>query len=230
MEFMPQHAPAVILSFLFTGFLLLLAALSFVYAGTVGKRDRAKKVLLATCGVVGTYSAILLMVSLESSERVLAVGQRKYFCEVDCHLAYSVVDVKTAKTLGSAPNQTTAAGTYYIVTVKTFFDERTISNRRSKDIPLIPDPRMVIVVDDRGRKFETSLEGQKALEIASNVPLTQALRPGQFYTTALVFDLPADTAKPRLLITDLDPITCLLIGHENSFLHKKILFSLEQSA
>ncbi len=230
MEFMPRHAPVVALSFLFTGFLLLIGGVSFLYAGTAGKRDRAKKVLAAMCATAGIYSVCLLVASLGSSESVLAAGQQKYFCEVDCHVAYSVVDVRIAKTLGTAPNQATAAGTYYIVTVRTWFDENTISSRRPKDMPLTPNPRVAMVVDERGRKFSTSLEGQKALAIAENVPLTQPLRPGQSYTTTLVFDLPSDATKPRLLITDLDPITLLLIGHENSFFHKKILFSLEPHA
>ena len=130
------------------------------------------------------------------------------------------------KTLGRDANQVTAQGTFYIVTLKTWFDERTISSRRPKDMPLWPNPRVVHAVDEQGRRFSTSLEGQRAVEASGSVPLDQPLRPGESYTTVFVFDLPADSTHPRLLVTALDLLTYLLIGHENSFLHKKVFFRL----
>ncbi len=44
--------------------------------------------------------------------------------------------------------------------------------------------------------------------------------------TRLVFDLPEKARDPRLLITESDWITRLLIGHENSPLHGKTSFRL----
>ena len=57
--------------------------------------------------------------------------------------------------------------------------------------------------------------------------LRQALRPGQSFTTELVFDVLRDSSALRLLITEDDPETRLIIGHENSLFHKKIYLSLE---
>jgi hypothetical protein len=91
---------------------------------------------------------------------------------------------------------------------------------------LRPNWRVVRVVDEAGQQYATSLAGQKAL-VAHNVPLTHELRPGESYDSVLVFDLPEDARNPRLLLADWDPVTMLLIGHENSFLHKKIYFQLE---
>jgi hypothetical protein len=56
--------------------------------------------------------------------------------------------------------------------------------------------------------------------------LTTPLRPGGSYTTVLAFELPADVTHPQLLVTDEEPITRLLIGHEGSPGHKKIYFEL----
>lgn len=50
--------------------------------------------------------------------------------------------------------------------------------------------------------------------------------PEHAYTTVLVFDLPSHVRRPRLLLGDPPAIECFLIGHENSFFHKKILFDL----
>jgi hypothetical protein len=57
--------------------------------------------------------------------------------------------------------------------------------------------------------------------------LTQSLRPGESYFTDLVFDVPKDARGLRLLITEDDPETRLVIGHENSLLHKKIYLGIK---
>lgn len=224
-EFMPHNAPLVVLTFLFTGFLLGVAGLVVLWALAARRHALAIKVLLAGMIAGGLYAGTLLARSLASDERTLAAGQYKYFCEIDCHAAYTVTDVRTAKALGEGGEQATAAGTFYVVTLRAWFDEDTTSSRRAKDVPLWPNPRVVRVVDEAGRRFSTSLAGQKAI-VAHNVPLTHALRPGESYETVLVFDLPADAASPRLLVADWFPLSQFLIGHENSPLHKKIYFAL----
>ena len=155
-------------------------------------------------------------------------GQKKYFCEIDCHLAYSVSEVKTAKTLGAGETSAKAEGNFYIVTLKTYFDEKTTSVNRGNGL-LYPNDRLAMVVDENGRWYGPSLPGQRVLDLpaAKLVPLSQSLRPGDTYETTLVFDLPAEVKIPRLLLTDPIPINWVLIGHENSFFHKKIYFGLE---
>ncbi len=230
MEFVPEHAPMVVLGFLFAGFVLGVAALMFVYSLWTSRLDRAKKIFLAGLCVAGGYGLLLLAFSLASEERVLAAGEKKYFCEVDCHLAYSVVDAKTAKMLGSGEKQATAAGTFYVVTLRTYFDEKTTSVNRGNGL-LHPNLRMVRMLDDQGRSFSSSLEGLKALDALAEkmVPLDQSLRPGDSYETTLVFDVPTDAKNLRLWLTDPLPLNWLLIGHENSFFHKKVYFVLPVS-
>jgi hypothetical protein len=93
-------------------------------------------------------------------------------------------------------------------------------------MPLWPNPRILHVMDEQGRRIATSLAGQKAL-VGSTVPLTHALKPGESYETQLVFDLLDDARSPRLLVADWFPLDRFLIGHENSFLHKKTYFQLQ---
>ena len=205
---------------------LLLAALGivFVHALLRRKAERALGALLV-CGVVsGLYVVLMLGFSVSSNEKVLAAGVEKYFCELDCHLAYSVVGVRRAKALGGA----TAAGEFHIVTLRTRFDEHTIAPTRG-DRPLTPNPRSVVVTDEQGRAFPASELGQNALAAAggAGLPLDTPLRPGQSYTTELVFDLPADARRPTLLVTESLLPTRLIIGHENSPFHRKTRFSLE---
>lgn len=227
MEFMPPYAPVVVLLFLGTCFALGLTALIAAYGLARGHRLLVKAGLLAAVGGAGLYGVLLLSASFASHESVLRPGEMKYFCEVDCHLAYSVESVETAKTLGAPPLEKTAAGTFYIVKLKTWFDERTISNHRG-NAPLWPNPRSVMVVDAQGRQFAPSAEALAAIAQARarSTPLTQPLRPGESYTTLFVFDLPPEAQSPRLLLTASDAVARLLIGHEASPFHKKIYFSL----
>ena len=54
------------------------------------------------------------------------------------------------------------------------------------------------------------------------------LRPGESYSTTFVFDLPEKVENPSLLINEGKLVTHFVIGHENSLLHKKVLFRLEE--
>src|SRR3989442_985271 len=86
-----------------------------------------------------------------------------------------------------------------------------------------------LLVNDRGWGFAPSSVGQMTFDRINGPsrPLTQGLRPGESYTTEFVFDVPKDAQGLRLLITEDDPETRFVIGHENSFLHKKIYFGLD---
>ncbi len=226
--FVPERAPLVVLGFLGTGFALGLACLGLLYALVSQKLALARRVVAAAVALAGLYGGLLLAFSLASSEKTLGAGQWKYFCEVDCHLAYTITGVSTAKNLGAGEAAAAAQGTFYAVTVKTWFDQDTISRRRGDGI-LHPNLRMARVVDSRGRRYPPSLPGQRALDLPAGklIPLDQPLRPGESYETTLVFDVPADAQNPRLFLTDPLPLNWLLIGHENSFFHKRVYFGLE---
>lgn len=227
-EFTPRLAPVVVLLFLGS---VLLMGISFVvlFYGTVRRSSFFAKLGVGTALTVGIgYFLLLSGVSFASSEKVLPPGGWKYFCEIDCHLAYSVEGVRSAAALGPEMQQTAAHGKFEIVRVKTWFDENTISPHRGNG-PLTPNRRRVLLVDERGRSFLTSPEGQLAFNRinGASTPLTQPLRPGESYTTDLVFDVPNDVNNLRLLITEDDPETRFVIGHENSLYHKKIYLSLD---
>jgi hypothetical protein len=107
----------------------------------------------------------------------------------------------------------------YAVTLRTRFDETTISSHRPKDLPLPPNPRQVRLVDGRGRQYD--LAGSKPAS------LTTPLKPGDSYTTELDFAVPDDARHLRLLLVSAPEWENLvLIGDENSWLHKKTFFAL----
>lgn len=158
-------------------------------------------------GGAATYLVLLLLGSITSHGRVLAPGEEKHICEVDCHLAYSVASARSESLAGGLAR--------HVVTVKVRFDQETISSRRSRTATLSPNSRYVALVDARGHTYPSSSEGLRRLLI-----------PGESYATDLVFDVPADAGDLRLILRNNDLPTPLIIGHENSLFHAKTTFAL----
>lgn len=229
-EFVPHFAPIVVLLFLGTVLLIAASFLILPYGAVRRSAFLARLGLGAVVTIGSGYFILLAGASFASSEEVLPAGGWKYFCEIDCHLAYSLIGAQTTAALGPEMQQVSARGKFVVVRVRTWFDERTISPHRGNG-QLTPNARKVILVDDSGRKFALSPEGQTAFArlIGESTPLKQPLRPGESYTTDFVFDAPMDARGLRLLITEDDPETRLVIGHENSLLHKKIYFSVDSA-
>jgi len=196
-----------------------------------GGRGLAAKALAATGTLCACYLLLLFGFSLASRDRTLAPGEEKYFCEIDCHLAYSVLSADSLPEVGGTPGVRPAPGMFLRVTLRTRFDETTISASRPRDFPLTPAPREIYLVGAGGERYPVSADGESALEIsgASGTPLTRPLRPGESFTTELVFDVPSGIRAPRLLVlspTQPQWIGRILIGGEGSFLHAKVYQSL----
>src|SRR5467141_316372 len=170
MEFMPEHAPLVVMAFLGTVVFLASMALVILVAFLTKRKWIGLSAAILALVLASGYVLVLAGVSLTSHEKTLAPGENKYFCEIDCHIAYSVVNFEEAKALGDESHQTLPAGT---------------------------------------------------------VPLSQPLRPGESYVTDLVFDVSLNAHNLRLFVgDDFDMPNRLLIGHEDSFLHRKIFLAL----
>jgi hypothetical protein len=227
---MPRYAPIVVLLFLGTSFLIGASFLVLFYGAVRRSSFFTRLGGGAALAIAAGYFILLSGVSFASSEEVLPPGGWKYFCEIDCHLAYSLIGAQTTAALGPEMQQVSAQGEFVVVRVKTWFDERTISAHRGNG-PLTPNGRKVILVDGSGRSCAPSPEGQAAFArlLGFSTPLTTPLRPGESYTTDFVFDVPRDARWLRLLITEDDPETRLVIGHENSLLHKKVYFGVDSA-
>jgi len=226
-EFTPHFAPMVVFLFLGTVSLLGISALVLFYGAVRRSSIFAIIGAGATVTIATGYMLLLSSVSVASSEKILPPGGWKYFCEIDCHIAYSVTDAHTAAAIGPEMQQASARGSFVVVRLKTWFDERTISAHRGNG-PLTPNRRKIQLVDDLGRSFVPSPEGQAALDRldSASTPLTKPLRPGESHFADFVFDVPKEARGLRLLLTEDDPESFLVIGHENSFLHKKIYLGL----
>jgi hypothetical protein len=195
-------------------------------AALIARRGELARLFVLCFGAAwALYGGAFLIASLTSKDRVLRPGEEKHLCEIDCHLAYSVVAARTVPTVGTGPARQIAKGVFEIVTVRVRFDSLTISSRRGM-YPLWPDPHWIDVADAAGQQYSYSLPAQQALGGGDAPPLTRPLVPGESYTADVIFDVPMDARDLRLEIASLVPPTWLMIGHENSFFHGKTTFRL----
>jgi hypothetical protein len=211
------------LLFLGAAFLLLmlmLAALVLYFF----RRPWVRYSLSAAAVLVIAYCGMLLAFSAFSHGRTLAPGEEKYFCELDCHLAYSVQNVERVKQIGD----TVANGEFYVVTVRGRFDETTTAPLRPRDVPVTPNPLSFALVDGHGGAIGVSALGQKAWEAThgASPSLLQPLRPGESTQATIIFDAAPAMHDPRLLASFGVFPTQLLIGDDNSLLHKKTYVAL----
>jgi hypothetical protein len=218
--FVPTLAPVVVMAFLGTGLLLVCLALGAGVALAARRRRIAAALGMAAVGVAALYAAALGGAAMVSRERTLTPGEHKYFCEIDCHIAYDIV--------ATAP----AGEGKRAVTVRTWFDPATIASFRG-DAPLAPGPRDVFLVDESGRRYLPSPEATESWQQAhgDSTPFGRELRPGESYRTTFVFDVPSGARSPRLFVGDpRGGLDRLVIGHENSPFHGKTYFALPAAA
>jgi hypothetical protein len=225
-ESTPHWAPVVVLLFLGAVFATAVSLLVLLYGAAKRSKLYARIGGGAAVIVVACYVLLLCGVSLASSEKVLPVGGWKYFCEIDCHIGYSVSGVETTGAIGPEMRQKSARGQFVVVRLKVWFDERTISRNRG-DGPLTPNRRRVVLEDANGCAYGQFPE--REAELVRGRSLGEPLRPGQSFEKNLVFDVPKDAPGLRLLITEDDPETVLIIGHENSLWHRKIYLGLDSA-
>jgi hypothetical protein len=222
----PQLAPMVLLAFLGTMALLTLCLLATLTGALRKSRPMVLGGMAVGLIILLGYGSILLGLSLLSRDVALAPGAWKYFCELDCHIAYSIGEVQVAP--GPKIETVTANGRFAIVQLKTWFDPSTISTHRGNR-PLTPNARTITLVDNRGRQFLPSGKSELVLAAARlhSTPLGEPLRPGESYVSYLVFEIPNQAQGLKLLLTSAGPENCFIWGHESSPLHAKAYFTLQ---
>lgn len=210
-------APIGALALLGTGFILLVGAILLIQALIVRKSGRAKISLAVMVILAAVYFGVILIFSLISHDKLLARGEEKHFCELDCHLAYSIINTSQAKTIEDKGQPAIAQGQFTIVTIQTRFDETTIGPRRGDGL-LYPNGRALTLIDEGGNRYGPATQ--------LGTSMTSPLRPAEAYTTQVAFDLPESVKATALLINEDGWETHLIVGHENSPFHGKVRFQL----
>ena len=190
---------------------LLLAVVGTAGAGTTlalvaavkGNRRLFRRAAVATGTITTGYVLMVAGAAALAPDRLLVPGDEKYICELDCHLAYSVVDVRRD-------------GRSLTVQLNVRFDAQTVSRSRPRDLPVYPGSRKVRLVDSAGEEYPPVSLGD----------LQRTLLPGQSYRTALIFDVDPGARGLVLYIADGDPSKMVLVGSDNALLRRPAGFQL----
>ena len=158
--------------------------------------------------LTGAYAVALVVVGASSSTLVLEAGRSKVFCELDCHIVYDVLSTHVSEDASVA------------VTVQEQFDASSISARRGNG-PITPGTRMFALLDTQGRRYLPM-----SIAMIDSAPLFADMRPGEAHRATLEFTVPRDVHVLGLLVEDADLISTLLIGHERSPFHGKVLLPI----
>lgn len=219
--------PLAVLAFLGTVALGLLLLAASAYFALRSRPAWARRGLLAAVGLGALYGAALVGLGLASEEVTLPVGGEKGFCEMDCHLVYSVDSVERIASSGGVP-----AGEIWSVALRTRFDESTIASFRSREAPLWPNPRRAWVEDDASEWHERSLSAESALPLGQedDSEWDRPLRPGESYRIRLAFVLPPGRRPRRLLVIDPEWVSRLLLGSETAPWHARVWLRLPEGA
>jgi Domain of unknown function (DUF4352) len=178
---------------------------------------RARRVSLTLGSFLLLYAVVLLSVSLLSPQHRLAMHQDR--CFDDWYL--SVEQVVQQPTLGASPTIVAARGEFYLVTVHVSSRAKAITQRA-------PDAQ-VYLLDASGQRSDPSPAGQQALDATGQggQPLSSALAPGGSFARTVVFDLPRGSSHLALVVTHGLFPDLLVIGSEQSFLHKPTIIELQ---
>ena len=169
------------------------------------------------------YAVMLIGVSLNSTERVLGIGEAKEYCGfyLDCHMHTEVTSVRTADQIGDAR----AKGVFYIVGVRVFSDAKN----ENIGLRLIEPKARILTPDKIYIERDTAAE---SLLPTANVALDADIRNSQTIDKEIVFDVAKPSTDLKLLITDgygIDrAIEDVLVGDEDSLLHAQTFFSLNE--
>jgi hypothetical protein len=122
-------------------------------------------------------------------DRIAARGEELRYDD----FAFSVQDVRTAKTLGTPGHETTAKGTFWIVDVRVANQAKRVSYRLRS--------HQLAVVGDDDERIDRSSAGEAALaEEGGASPKVDELAHGESCITRAVFDVPESVVEPRLKI------------------------------
>jgi hypothetical protein len=158
------------------------------------------------------YGLVLIGVSLLSPQQVLAMHQRRCFDD----WCVSVERVERQPAIGEVKAQ----GTFYLVMIQVTSRAKRVSQREQI--------AAVYLLDEHGMRYDLSAEGQQALDAAGRggQPLDSLVEAGGSFTYSAVFDLPSTAAQPGLVISHGAFPGVIIIGDDQSFLHKPTVVQL----
>jgi hypothetical protein len=177
---------------------------------------RAKHILLGLASFLVVYAAVLVSVALLSPQQVLAMHRDRCFDD----WCLSVEQVVQQPTIGSTSMLVHAHGVFDLVTLR-------VSSRASRVSQRALDAQ-VYLLDSQGQRYDPDPAGQQVLDASGQggQPLDSELAPDGSFTRTVVFDVPKGASSLDLVVTHGLFPDVLVIGSDQSFLHKPTVIQL----
>lgn len=137
------------------------------------------------------FSLLAMLVLLNRRDETVSLNHEIQYDD----FAFSVLSVRQAESVGNGNSLVKPAGVFYIVTLKIANHAVRVDYKYKRDCALL--------VDERGKEYLPSFEGQPALETTLGpAALCSAPIPaGQSCVTEVVFDVPVGARPSQLRIT-----------------------------
>jgi hypothetical protein len=148
--------------------------------------------MLIAAVIVGLCLVLLaILAGLNRRNQVVGLNQEIQYDD----FAFSVLGARTATGLGAGKSQADTKGAYYVVTLKVANHARRVDFTLDKDV--------AIIIDDEGREYHLSQEGQRALDSARRQrdECDGPIPAGASCTTEIVFELPAGVRASHLRVS-----------------------------
>jgi hypothetical protein len=197
---------------IFSVLLVLLVLPGVLVASATRRWALAKRLAGALIIYTSIYALVLVGVAVLSPQQVLAMHQLRCFDD----WCVSVERVERQPAIGEIKAQ----GTFYLVTIQVTSRAKRVSQREQI--------AAVYLLDGHGIRYDLSAEGQQALDAAGRggQPLDSLVEAGGAFTYTAVFDLPSTTTQPGLVISHGAFPGVIIIGDDQSFLHKPTIVRL----
>ncbi len=225
MEGLQGGANAIIL--LFTAMVVGLALVRALVAWKRGRCSLARTLSGGAALLAVSYGGSLLVTAAASQQKILAAGEPKWFCGfyIDCHLGVSVDGVKKTASIPSATGPLRASDNFYIVTL------RLHNSAKNPELDMLLYHPRVEIVDAAGNRYGRSAPAEGIIAGRKPVLGEETSVPHETLTRTVIFDLPSNVQRPRLLIEEgwlgERLVELALLGDENSLLHRPTLIALD---
>ena len=163
-----------------------------VFLPRLGRMERNSKGIAVTAAIVAAIgmSLLAMLAVLNRKDQIVGLNQEIQYDD----FAFSVQGVRKAKSLGSGESQKNAQGLFYVVTLK-------IANH-AKRVDYTFKSAFAILVDDAGREFHPSANGQETLPSGQSNRCGGPIPAGASCITELVFEVPENARVSQLKISE----------------------------
>ncbi len=164
------------------------------------KRKTITSTLVTLILLIVTYSGLWGILYLIRSDKPISLGTDICFDD----WCATVTRIEKPIILGIENQKLNPQGQFIILNIKMSNHARGIDQKPS-------EPR-VHITDEKGNSYSFSVAGQQALEkqIGKQIPIDERLELNQSLETQLVFDIPKEAKKLKILIEEGPFITKLL--------------------